>query len=81
VSAAVGTAVAASMDELGARVDRDIDAVERRLQELAVLLEGVVAAVQDVLSRRRGASTEALEMLRQVAAEQARASGRAVRDG
>jgi hypothetical protein len=64
--------VAATLDEFGARVDRDMDALELRIQALATILEGVVAAVQDTLSRRRGASTEALELLRQVAADQAK---------
>jgi hypothetical protein len=71
ISAGVTRAVAATLDEFGVRVDRDIDALDARIQSLATILEDVVAAVQDTLSRRRGASTEALDLLRQVAAEQA----------
>ena len=70
LAAVVAGAVAATLDEFGARVDSDLDGLEERLAALAGVLEGVVVAVQDALSRRRGASTEALDLLRQVAADQ-----------
>jgi hypothetical protein len=65
------TAVAATLDEFGIRVESGLDAMGLRIESLADIVEQVVATVEDLMSRRRGASTEAITLLRQVAAEAA----------
>ena len=69
LTAGLVSAVAATLDEFGTRVDHDLDTMADRLERLSDVLEQVVAAVDDVTARRRGTPSDAIVMLRQVAAE------------
>lgn len=66
IAAAMMTAVAESLNELGTNVQADLDAMNSRLAALAAVLE---ALVEETAARRRGPRTGTLDLLRQVAAE------------
>lgn len=68
LSTALVSAVAATLDDFGTRMDRDLAAMGDRLEAMGDLLRQVVDAIADALPRRRG-EPDALALLRQVAAE------------
>jgi hypothetical protein len=84
LTAGMVSAVAATLDEFGTRVDHDLDTMADRLERLSDVLERVVVTVDEVVSRRRGVPSEAIVLLRQVAAEtteQIRTDNRSRRGG
>jgi hypothetical protein len=68
LTAAMIASVATALDQFGERVDADLDRMGARLAAVADVLERTLAAVEE-MATRRGARGEALDLLRQIAAE------------
>jgi trimeric autotransporter adhesin len=67
------SAVAGTIDDFGTQVDGALDEMASRIDSLSDGMQRLAAVLEDMLSRRRGPSTEAVTLLRQVAAEGAEA--------
>jgi DNA anti-recombination protein RmuC len=71
ITAAMVSAVAASLQDFGGKVQRDLDSMGMRLEKLSEILDRAVTVLSSMGSRRRDGQTEALALLRQVADEAA----------